>query len=107
MFCVLVFLVSLFPVLNECFGRSSKSGTFDNLKPVSSAYSAVCLSSLAGDITNFPQQPFRSSCSLSSGSGIAWRVAHRRNKDPVSLPSHITRRVRQEIWAKAQTTWEV
>ena len=85
MFCVLVFLVSLFPVLNECFGRSSKSGTFDNLKPVSSAYSAVCLSSLAGDITDFPQQPFRSSCSLSRGSGIAWRVAHRRNQDPVSL----------------------
>ena len=76
MFCVFVFLVSLFPVLNECFGRSSKSGTFDNLKPVSSAYSAVCLSSLAGDITDFPQEPFRNSCSLSRGRGIARRVAH-------------------------------
>ena len=107
MFCVFVFLVSLFPVLNECFGRSSKSGTFDNLKPVSSAYSAVCLSSLAGDITDFPQEPFRNSCSLSRGRGIAWGVAHRQNRDTVSLPSHITCRVRQEIWTKAQPMWEV
>lgn len=71
-----VFLVSLFLVLNERFGRSSKSGTFDNLTSVSSAYSPDCLSSSAGDISNFPQQPFMSSCRLSQGRGIAQRVAH-------------------------------
>lgn len=93
---------------SQYFGRSSKSGTFANLKPVSSAYSAVWLSSLAGDITHSPQQPFRSSCSPSTRKWNSTEGGpHRRNKDPVLLPSHITRKVRQEIWAKAQTTWEV
>lgn len=100
-----VFSVSLFLVLNERFGRSSKSGTFDDLTCLS-AYSPDCLCSSADDISNFPQQPFMGSCRLSQGSELAEGGTHRRNKDPVSLPSHITRRVRQEIWMEAQIMWE-
>lgn len=102
-----VFLVSLFLVLNERFGRSSKSGTFDNLTSVSSAYSPDCLSSSAGDISNFPQQPFMSSCRLVTRKGNSTEGGtYRRNKDLVSLPSHITQGVRQEIWTEAQTMRE-
>lgn len=52
---------------------AQKSCTVDALTALS-PYSPDCPCSSAGDISNFPQQPFMNSCRLSHGSRLAQRV---------------------------------
>lgn len=97
--CVTAFL---FLVLTGSLGRDPESCSLDHFTSVSSVCSPLRVCSSAGDVSNFPQQPFMSSRRLSQGSGIAQTVGCPAEIRLLFCCHYAFHTDRQETWTEAQ-----